>query len=176
MQVQRLSMQRKIFYAGGQPTLATRGGGFFETVGTLQRLIEDGLQQQRDLRAWQQAAPAPVVPDAPEPKPEFAASPLPMAEPVEAEAAEQPATDMTVPEVPPKRERRRRRVATDTNPLPMPAIEEVPAAEPVSRSTAEAGRSAGGATVRSRQPGQRWLVAGAARRGRAEKHWSTRQR
>ena len=42
----------------------------------------------------------------------------------------------------------------------------------LSRSTARAGEAALSAEDR----GKRWLVAGAARRGRAGKHWSTRQR
>ena len=50
-QVQRLAMQRKVFYRAGAPILATRGDGLFETVGTLQQLIEEGRRQQRDLSA-----------------------------------------------------------------------------------------------------------------------------
>ena len=57
-QVQRLAMQRKVFYQAGAPILATRGDGFFETVGTLQQLIEEGRAQQRDLAQWQAAAAA----------------------------------------------------------------------------------------------------------------------
>ncbi len=53
-QVQCLSMQRKVFEIDGQPHLATRDGSFFETVGTLERLIAGELdaQQQADLAAW----------------------------------------------------------------------------------------------------------------------------
>ena len=40
-QVARLSMQRRVFRIDGKPFMATRdGGGFFETHGTLSRLIE----------------------------------------------------------------------------------------------------------------------------------------
>ena len=40
-QVALLSMQRRVFRIGGRPFVATRdGGGFFETHGTLARLIE----------------------------------------------------------------------------------------------------------------------------------------
>jgi hypothetical protein len=40
-QVALLSMQRRVFRIGGRPFVATRdGGGFFETQGTLARLIE----------------------------------------------------------------------------------------------------------------------------------------
>ena len=54
-QVQRLSMQRKVFEIDGQPHLATRDGSFFETAGTLERLIagEVEAQQQADLAAWE---------------------------------------------------------------------------------------------------------------------------
>src|SRR4051794_6522568 len=55
-QVQRLAMQRKVFYRDGEPLLATRGDGLFETAATLRRLIEEGRRQQRDLTQWLQAA------------------------------------------------------------------------------------------------------------------------
>ncbi len=74
-QVQRLSMQRKVFEIDGQPHLATRDGSFFETAGTLERLIagEVEAQQQADLAAWEaggtaEPSPAPVSAQAaPEP-------------------------------------------------------------------------------------------------------------
>src|SRR5215210_5846908 len=74
-QVQRLSMQRKVFEIDGQPHLATRDGSFFETAGTLECLIAGELdaQQQADLAAWEaggtaEPSPAPVpVQVAPEP-------------------------------------------------------------------------------------------------------------
>ena len=74
-QVQRLSMQRKVFEIDGQPHLATRDGGFFETAGTLERLIagEVEAQQKADLAAWEAggtaepsspaAAPAQAAPE-----------------------------------------------------------------------------------------------------------------
>jgi len=40
-QVERLTMQRRIFWLGGQPFLATRDGGFWETHGTLLRIVEE---------------------------------------------------------------------------------------------------------------------------------------
>ncbi len=74
-QVQRLSMQRKVFEIDGQPHLATRDGSFFETAGTLERLIagEVETRQQADLAAWEaggtaEPSPAPVSAQAaPEP-------------------------------------------------------------------------------------------------------------
>ncbi len=66
-QVQRLSMQRKVFEIGGQLHLATRDGSFFETAGTLERLIagEVETRQQADLAAWEaggttEPSPAPA--------------------------------------------------------------------------------------------------------------------
>lgn len=64
-QVQRLSMQRKVFEIDGQPHLATRDGSFFETAGTLERLIAGEIEarQQADLAAWEAggtAEPSPV--------------------------------------------------------------------------------------------------------------------
>src|SRR3712207_1281184 len=68
-------MQRKVFEIDGQPHLATRDGGFFETAGTLERLIAGGLgaRQRADLAAWEaggtaEPSPAPVPAQAaPEP-------------------------------------------------------------------------------------------------------------
>ena len=59
-QVQRLSMQRKVFWIDGQPHLATRDGSFFETAATLERSIADQLeaQQERDLAAWEASGDA----------------------------------------------------------------------------------------------------------------------
>ncbi len=68
-------MQRKVFEIDGQPHLATRDGSFFETAGTLERLIAGELEarQQADLAAWEAGgtaepspAPAPAQ-TAPEP-------------------------------------------------------------------------------------------------------------
>ena len=72
-QVHRLSKQRKVFEIDGQPHLATRDGSFFETAGTLERLITGELdaRQQADLAAWEAggtAEPSPVPAQvAPEP-------------------------------------------------------------------------------------------------------------
>jgi hypothetical protein len=233
-QVQRLAMQRKVFYQAGAPILATRGDGFFETVGTLQQLIEEGRAQQRDLAQWQAAAaaadaatppaaapPAAARPVAPEASPATMSEPAPEAapaaepEPLRAEApqaAPHPAPDDgDAVEAAPKRPRQKRRRPAVVIPWVDPATvapatmapataepeasaaaapeavptEASPDAEPVladplaagktlslSRSTARAEEAALSAEDR----GKRWLVAGAARRGRAGKHWSTRQR
>src|SRR4051794_20115704 len=56
-QVQRLSMQRRVFRIDEAPHLATRDGSFFETAATLQRLIAahqaDEAPQQADLAIWE---------------------------------------------------------------------------------------------------------------------------
>src|SRR5215210_6230275 len=72
-QVQRLSMQRKVFEIDGQPHLATRDGSFFETAGTLERLIAEELdaQQHADLAAWE--AGGTTKPSSPAPAPAQAA-------------------------------------------------------------------------------------------------------
>lgn len=174
-------MQRKIFYAAGQPLLATRGDGFFETAGTLQRLIKDGLQQQRDLMTWQQAASPTVVSGKAEARSgvEEAVAPSLEVEPLEVAVAEPVMVDVPTlveRQVPAKRERRRRQTAKAPDPSPLLAPQRVPLAEPRPLPVAEAGKLAGTAAMLPSEPGKRWLVAGAARRGRAGKHWSTRQR
>jgi hypothetical protein len=56
-QVQRYSMQRKIFRLDGQFVLATRDGSFFETAATLERWIAEGERQQRDLARGRRPPP-----------------------------------------------------------------------------------------------------------------------
>ena len=221
-QVQRLAMQRKVFYRAGVPILATRGDGLFETVGTLQQLIEEGRQQQRDLSQWLEAAEpsAAAGPEAlPEVAPEAAVKVIPAPEAAKAVPAEPASLSDPVaaePAAPPlKRPRQKRRrpelvvpELTASEPLvPEPVVDEpvvkaVVAAEAEPPQDAEvevkmgelvvgpplppaASRSLGRTAVRvpagtAETPGQdrgkRWLMAGAARRGRAGKHWSTRQR
>lgn len=188
-QVQRLAMQRKVFYRAGAPILATRGDGLFETVGTLQQLIEEGRQQQRDLAQWLEVEKSDAA-VAPEALPEAAPTePVPLPEPVMAEAAAPPPKR-------PRQKRRRPELVIPELAVPEMATEEA-AAEPTQDVEAEMtevmpaplppalSRSLGRTAVRvpaaaAETPGQdrgkRWLMAGAARRGRAGKHWSTRQR
>jgi hypothetical protein len=56
-QVQRLTMQRRIFPIDEQPFLATRSAGFYETYGTLMRLVEE-YQQGRQRRPVQGLVPS----------------------------------------------------------------------------------------------------------------------
>lgn len=156
--IQRLAMQRKIFYRDGAPILATRGDGFFETVGTLQRLIEEGRQQQHDVTQWMRTAEPAAA----------AAEPPP--------SATEPASH--------KRQRRKRPAASprlaeaagqapEALSEPLPTVPE-PVPVPLPRTADRAAPQAAGMPAQER--GKRWLVAGAERRGRAAKHWSTRQR
>jgi hypothetical protein len=221
-QVQRLAMQRKVFYRAGAPILATLGDGLFETVGTLQQLIEEGRQQQRDLSQWLEAA-EPGAAAGPETLLEVTPEAAPKAVPAPEAAKAAPAEPASLPEpvaaelaAPPlKRPRQKRRrpelvapeLAASEPSVPEPAVDEpvakaVVAAEAAPPQDAEAevemgelvvapplppaaSRSLGRIAVRvpagtAETPGQdrgkRWLMAGAARRGRAGKHWSTRQR
>jgi hypothetical protein len=170
-QVQRLAMQRKVFYADGQPILATRGDGFYETAGTLQQVIEEGLQQQRDLAAWQDSVvPSEASTEADVPlltPPELAA----------VEAMPEPVRTME-PASRPKRTRRSRSVASSTSLLLAEEENDTPAPKVAAGPlpTQHAATPARVVAPRSTQPGQRWVIAGAARRGRINKHWSTRQR
>jgi len=176
-QVQRFAMQRKVFYANGKAMLATRGDGLYETVGTLQQLIDVGRRERLDLAAWQLSglerseehnAPAPVRPEGagqrPEPQSDAPAEPP------------HPAADLMQDERPRRQERRRRSGATS----PERAAETLADAPQASAASSQAIQPAAPQhaveTVRAAQRGGRWLVAGAARRGRAAKHWSMRQR
>ena len=194
-QVQRLAMQRKIFYRAGEPVLATRGGGFFETAGTLQKLIEEGRRQQRDLKEWIETAEEPAVAED--------ATSIPVEAPLELEVGEtspmlQPEPVMSNLDAPlatpakadSKRSRQRRWRPEAAEPLSRLAIENesktVQASEPATVALVPSGqpqplhqpRPQGAAKVTTlvQERGKRWLVAGAVRRGRANKHWSTRQR
>ena len=45
-QVQRFTMQKRIFRLGGKPFMVTRDGGFWETHGTLLRIIEEHARDE----------------------------------------------------------------------------------------------------------------------------------
>ncbi len=187
-------MQRKVFYQGGAPILATRGDGFFETVGTLQQLIEAGRAQQRDLARWQQAAAGEAAASAPasdvrevvptpkpEPMPEATGPSSPMTaadgvaapEPVEA-APKRPRQKRRPPAVVPWADPVTAAAAPEAVPeiepvLPQPVLTASPDAEAPEAPTRLAARAERAAlSVEERR--KRWLMAGAARRGRAGKN------
>lgn len=150
-------MQRKVFHIDGEPVLATRGGGLFETAATLEGLLVLGRERIRG-----RAAPA----SAGTPQPPPSATPVGMAEPRPAAKRE------------PRRAARRMEAsaptilpATEGPAEPAPPSPASPIREPDPRiaPAAEARRDRG-----SREP--RWITAGAERRGRAAVHWSTRLR
>ncbi|MBY0330262.1 MAG: hypothetical protein K2X49_06300 [Acetobacteraceae bacterium] len=155
----RFAMQRKLFHAGGREVLATRGGGLYETASTLERLIAEGLKL---LPASPRAMPEPGPSQVAEPEPSQVAEPQPpaMAEP------------------PPAPKRRRARPASAMAPAdPAPASPEPPESEPALPAGPRAAATA--IPPRSRRhhaEPPRWSTAGAARRGRATVHWSTRVR
>jgi hypothetical protein len=159
--VHRYAMQRKLFHVGEQQVLATRGGGLFETAATLERLIAEGRAR---LGAVVPAAESAV----PETMPVETAPPEPEATPAEPGSAD------TTPEAPRVRTRRPR--AAKPASVPMPGI------DAMAPAPGDAAQQAAASVVRAprrrakQDEAPRWSTAGAARRGRAAVHWSTRNR
>jgi hypothetical protein len=182
--VQRLAMQRKVFYIDGQAVLAGRGDGLFETVGTLMQLIDQGRQvlayQGVPVAAPPAEAPQEEQPTQPEPaaaeavapgdaavEDAPAAIPLVMQEtPAEAPAAAHP------------RKARRRTPPAPTSEL-LVGEEPTEAAPLAPDATIALDLAAAQAQMPARRPGRakpRWVTAGAERRGRRDNHWSSRQK
>jgi hypothetical protein len=172
-QVQRLAMQRKVFQIAGMAVLATRDGTFFETAATLAPLIAEGERQQRDLAAWEAAAPVAEVP-APPPNPEWLAG-------TTFAPAEQKAPDLApvvAPEPAPPPEPALASAEEATPPVTAVAAAEPQAGaapEPASIVPVAEKRTGSAAPMRKVQRGERWLTAGAERRGRLAQHWSRRR-
>jgi hypothetical protein len=173
-QVQRLAMQRKVFRIAGTAVLATRDGTFFETAATLAPLIAEGERQQRDLAAWEAAAPV-VEPPAPPPEPERPAdatlAPTGQAAPdLELATAPEPAlpleADMASAE-------------EDEAAAPAALVALEPQAEAVPKPApvvpVAVNQTVPSIPVRKARCGERWLTAGAERRGRLGQHWSRRR-
>jgi hypothetical protein len=188
-QIDRMTMQRRIFEVEGRPHVVSRDGVYYETHATLAPTLAH-------LPAEPVAtAPEPSAPAEPPPPPAAALAEPPAApEPAEAAAAEEAgAEDSTDPRAP------RRRILRATGPggsAPKPAA---PAAEPGAEAEAEPPRrtlrrrsasSAADSAVLASEPtapteaetnaeteaatrrrwqveAPRWQVAGAMRRGRA---------
>jgi hypothetical protein len=172
-QVQRLAMQRKVFRIAGAAVLATRDGTFFETAATLKPLIAEGERQQRDLAAWEAAAPV-AEPLAPPREPE---------RPTDAALvpAEQKAPDLSpvaAPEPPSSLSPASASTKDATFPTAIIPLEPLTAAAPeLARPMSMLAKQVGSvAPVRKAQAGERWLTAGAERRGRLTQHWSRRRR
>ncbi|GGC25842.1 hypothetical protein GCM10011504_00060 [Siccirubricoccus deserti] len=92
--VQRLAMQRKVFYIDGQAVLAGRGDGLFETVGTLMQLIDQGRQVLAYHEAPVAASPAEAQQSEPLARPEAVATEG--APPGDATADDAPATPQEI--------------------------------------------------------------------------------
>jgi uncharacterized membrane protein len=178
-QVQRLTMQRRVFRIDGQPVMAMRKGGFWETYGTLTRLIKEYEQDRRQPSAEVPVAP-PEAALAPLSDPALPRAATTVADPVAAE----PAQHQEVAKVKPRRRRAvragaepeqeasRTEVSNETpGPTDAASAEELP---PTSRIEAvTTSNVADGKPVRAvrrlriRQPKPpRWTTAGKARRGR----------
>jgi hypothetical protein len=152
-QVQRYAMQRKIFQVGGQAVLATRDGALFETAATLERLIAEGLRRRRDLSAWEATARPVAEPPAAVTEPAVQAPP----------SAPEPRAATTKPKSRPAA-KGGAKAATHSRALSLvrPFVGPMPVSERARRPFA--------------QQAERWLTAGAERRGREDKHWSRRRK
>ena len=177
-QLQRLSMQRRIFSIDGQPFVATRGGGLNETHGTLAALIEQHAAETPrpsadvEVAAIQEFAPT----SAPEVTGGTQTPALALGAPAPAEPDAAPS------------ERTGRRAAA---PKPRKAKTSPPKVAPASTASAATGEAAaepsegadmlagveapqtpgpGARVVGRRRAGQpptpRWAIAGKLRRGR----------
>lgn len=168
-QVHRLAMQRKVFRIAGKAVLATRDGTFFETAATLEPLIAEGERQQRDLAAWEAAAPV-VEPPAPTPNPERPAA-------AALAPAEEQAPDL-MPVVAPGPtspvEEGMASAEETLAPVAVAALEPRAEAAPAAPVSVVAKQTVPTAPVRNAPRGERWLTAGAERRGRLVQHWSRR--
>jgi hypothetical protein len=172
-QVQRLAMQRRVFRIAGTAVLATRDGTFFETAATLAPLIAEGERQQRDLAAWEAAAPM-AEPPAPPPEPERPAD-------AALAPADQAAPDLELVPAPAPALALEAAVASVEEAAPAPAAllalepQAEAAPEPASLVPVAAKPTVSSAPVRKAPRGERWLTAGAERRGRLAQHWSRRR-
>ncbi len=176
MQVQRLTMQQRVFRVDGKPFLLSRDGSYYETAGTLRALIANVLPEQTESSA---AAPTPIPEEtAAEPPP--AGEPAPEPAPPEFASPQPPA-----PAAPRKRGRPRKAVAPPAavqaepepapEPVPEPAPEAVPEPEnlppaaPAPDTGARSDRLARLARRRAGAPLPKWRTAGPARRGRLKR-------
>ncbi len=173
MQVQRLTMQQRVFRVDGKPFLLSWDGSYYETAGTLRALIADVLPEQPKSLA---VAPTPIPEEtAAEPPPVNAPPP----EPAQPEAA---SPQPPAPAAPRKRGRPRKAVAppatvqAEPEAAPEPVPEAVPESPPSAAPAASApdtgarsDRLARLARRRAGAPLPKWRTAGAARRGRLKR-------
>ncbi len=160
-QIQRLTMQRRIFRIDERPVVIQRGTAPLETHGTLSAIIAKRL-----------AAPRSSVDDLPLPRPEVAS--------VQRDA--QPASLVVEPEIaepepwpddaPPVRKRRARKTVPTSEAPPSTsaaipqAVEHEMLADIDASQDSGIGPSASRQRRAGKQPQPRWITAGKARRGR----------
>ena len=180
LQVQRLTMQQRIFKVEGKHYLLSRNGSYFETAGTLRALIAKAPPVTPQAAPDPEPAPAaaapppeaPPAPVAPEPPP------APLAEARAPEASPAPVVEVSEPEpipAPPEEPaappvRRRRRSPTKTAaPIEAeasePAEPEAESVPPAEEQPPEA-EAAAAPRRRAKAAEPRWKTAGLARRGR----------
>jgi hypothetical protein len=174
-QVQRLTMQRRVFRIDGQPFVATRGGGLLESHGTLIALIERHAAEAPSPGAGAEIAPTQDA--APTATPEVTGGTEPPTLALDA-----PGQDAAAPErkgrraaaAKPRKARTPPPMSAQPNPDPAPAVEaaDVPSEAADMLAGVEALQPAGrGARVVGRRragepPTPRWAIAGKTRRGR----------
>jgi hypothetical protein len=184
-QIDRMTMQRRIFDVNGRPYVVSRDGVYFETHATLAPLIADAP----DLPAAVPEAAAPPTeapPPAPAPTAEAVPRREPPAQPAEAAPEPVPPAESQVEEAAPATRSPRRRIAKPkTEPEAEAGAEEAPrkptrrramaarveetamTAPPAAEAESQEGESTGAAGRRRLwQAEPRWRVAGAIRRGR----------
>ena len=193
LQVQRLTMQQRIFKVEGKHYLLSRNGSYFETAGTLRALIAKAPPVTPQAAPDPEPAPAaaappleaPPAPVAPEPLPAPLAEarvpeppPAPLAEARMPEPSPAPVVEASEPEpipappeepaAPPVR-RRRRSPTKPAAPVEAeasgPAEPEAEPAPPIEEQSSEA-EAAAAPRRRAKAAEPRWKTAGLARRGR----------
>jgi hypothetical protein len=182
LQVQRLTMQQRVFRVDGKPFLLSRDGSYFETIGTLLALIaaappalaktpaEAFVREAvpEVVREATPAAPPPLEPpQSGEPAPAEAApsaAPRKRGRPRKVAAASTTARAEPQPEAPPEPE-----TASEAMAAPSPVESPSPASSAAPIEGARGSRLARLARRRAGTPPPKWQTAGPARRGRLKR-------
>ena len=183
MQVQRLTMQQRVFRVAGKPFLLSRDGCYYETYGTLRALIADLVAPQAPAVPAEIAEPARLTETAEAPPPAQDPPTMAVADAAPPEAPPAPEPAVTPPPSAPPRQRRPRKILAAPNPAsaPEPLAEPEPDADADLAAAApadpEAQPAEGGRTERLARLARRraggpvpnWQLAGPARRGRLKR-------
>jgi hypothetical protein len=174
-QIERMTMQRRIFDVEGRPHVVSRDGVYFETHATLAPVIATAPAQPVatapvPMPVAAEAAPEPVAPTLAQ---TVATAPEPGPAAEEAPPGEEPAEE-TAPPVPRRRLSRPRSEEGTEGAAPRPSRRRAMAAraeEPALTAPEDEARpedDTDAASRRRARPGEppRWRVAGAMRRGR----------